>query len=138
MDRLEGTCGQRACRLRPRRTLASQQRDLAGTRSRKNNRIRVTSSDAESKRVWVTTVTLVRSRVSKGTQSMTIGNRMVVAVAALAFSLGVTLAPAAFAEDQGKKDAMSHSTQAKDSMSKDAMSKDAMGKDSMKKDETKK
>jgi pentapeptide MXKDX repeat protein len=63
---------------------------------------------------------------------------MVVAVAALAFSLGVTLAPAAFAEDQGKKDAMSHSTQAKDSMSKDAMSKDAMGKDSMKKDETKK
>jgi pentapeptide MXKDX repeat protein len=72
---------------------------------------------------------------------MTIRNRLALAAAIFAFSLAVTLAPAAFAEDPAKTDAMSHGTKAKapmgkDSMSKDSMSKDAMGKDSMKKDET--
>ena len=67
---------------------------------------------------------------------MTISNRIAAAVAAAAFSLGVALAPAAFAEDSGKTDAMSQSVKGKDTMSKskDAMSKDAMSKDSVSKD----
>ena len=71
---------------------------------------------------------------------MTIRNRLALAAGIFAFSLAVTLAPAAFAEDPAKTDAMSHGTKAEDlmgkhSISKDLMSKDAMGKDSMKKDE---
>ena len=65
---------------------------------------------------------------------MTIRNRLALAAAIFAFSLGVTFAPAAFAEDPAKTDAMSHGTKAKDSMGKDSMSKDSMSKDSMSKD----
>ena len=44
---------------------------------------------------------------------MTIRNRLALAAAILAFSLGVTFAPAAFAEDPAKTDAMSHGTKAR-------------------------
>jgi pentapeptide MXKDX repeat protein len=62
-------------------------------------------------------------------------NRVILAIASAAFSVGVALTPVAFAEDSGKTGAMFQGTKSKDTMAKDAMSKDAMGKDSMKKDE---
>ena len=81
---------------------------------------------------------------------MMINKRVGLTIAAVAFySLGVVLAPAVFAEDLGKTNAMSQSAKGKDtmskskdsmgkdSMSKDAMSKDAMSKDGMKSETTK-
>ena len=58
--------------------------------------------------------------------------RIILGVAAAAFSFNLALAPFAFAEDKmGKDDAMK-----KDTMSHDSMKKDTMSKDSMKKGET--
>jgi pentapeptide MXKDX repeat protein len=57
--------------------------------------------------------------------------RIILGLAAAAFSLNLALAPVAFAEDKmGKDDAMK-----KDTMSKDSMKKNTMSKDSMKKDD---
>jgi pentapeptide MXKDX repeat protein len=62
---------------------------------------------------------------------MTISTRIALGISAATLSLGLALAPAAFAQDKmGKDDGMK-----KDSMSKDAMKKDTMSKDSMKKDD---
>lgn len=74
---------------------------------------------------------------------MTIHNRIALGTAVAALSLGLTLAPAAFAQDKMgkdsmmKKDTMSKGTMMKkDTMSKDTMKKgDSMKKDSMKKDD---
>lgn len=63
---------------------------------------------------------------------MTIRTRIVLGVSAAALSLGLALAPAAFAQDKmGKDDGMMK----KDTMSKDGMKKDHMSKDGMKKDD---
>jgi pentapeptide MXKDX repeat protein len=65
--------------------------------------------------------------------------RIILGLAAAAFSLNLALAPAAFAEDKmGKDDAMKKDTMSKDSMKKDTMSKDGMKKDTMSKDGMKK
>jgi pentapeptide MXKDX repeat protein len=62
---------------------------------------------------------------------MTTSTRIALGISAAALSLGLALAPAAFAQDKmGKDDAMK-----KDSMSKDTMKKDTMSKDTMKKDD---
>lgn len=68
---------------------------------------------------------------------MTIRTRIVLGVSAAALSLGLALAPAAFAQDKmGKDDGMmKKDTMSKDGMKKDTMSKDTMSKgDGMKKD----
>jgi pentapeptide MXKDX repeat protein len=67
----------------------------------------------------------------EGMTIMTIRTRIALVASAAALSLGVALAPAAFADETMKKDTMS-----KDSMAKDSMKKDTMSKDSMKKDDT--
>jgi pentapeptide MXKDX repeat protein len=62
---------------------------------------------------------------------MSISTRVALGVSAAVFSLGLALAPAAFAQDKmGKDDGMK-----KDTMSKDGMMKkdDGMSKDTMKK-----
>jgi pentapeptide MXKDX repeat protein len=70
---------------------------------------------------------------------MTISTRIAVGLSAAVLSLGLTLAPAAFAQDKmGKDDGMKKDTMSKDSMKKDTMSKDGMKKDSMSKDNMKK
>jgi pentapeptide MXKDX repeat protein len=75
---------------------------------------------------------------------MTIRTRVALAISAAALSFGLTLAPAAFADDMSKdgmkketmsKDGMKKDTMSKDSMKKDTMSKDSMSKDGMKKDD---
>ena len=74
---------------------------------------------------------------------MTIHNRIALGTAIAALSLGLTLAPAAFAQDKigndnmVKKDTMSKDMMMKkDTMSKGTMKKgDSMKKDSMKKDD---
>lgn len=77
---------------------------------------------------------------------MTIRTRIVLGVSAAALSLGLALAPAAFAQDKMgkddgmmKKDTMSKDgmmKKEKDTMSKDdGMKKDHMSKDGMKKDD---
>ena len=75
---------------------------------------------------------------------MTIHHRIALGTAIAGLSLGLTLAPAAFAQDKMgndsmmmKKDTMSKDTMMKkDTMSKDTMKKgDSMKKDSMKKDD---
>lgn len=76
---------------------------------------------------------------------MTIRTRIVLGVSAAALSLGLALAPAAFAQDKmGKDDGMmKKDTMSKDGMKKekdtmskdDAMKKDHMSKDGMKKDD---
>jgi pentapeptide MXKDX repeat protein len=57
---------------------------------------------------------------------MTIRSRIALGVTAAVVSLGLALAPAAFAQDKMSKD---------DGMKKENMSKDAMSKDAMKKDD---
>ena len=75
---------------------------------------------------------------------MTIRNRIVLGVSAVALSLGLALSPAAFAQDKmGKDDGMmKKDTMSKDGMMKkdtmskdDGMKKDHMSKDGMKKDD---
>jgi len=75
---------------------------------------------------------------------MTIRTRILLAVPAAALSLGLALAPAAFAQDKmGKDDGMmKKDTMSKDGMMKkdtmskdDGMKKDHMSKDGMKKDD---
>lgn len=74
---------------------------------------------------------------------MTIHNRITLGAAIAALSVGLTLAPAAFAQDKmgndnmTKKDTMSKDTMMKkDTMSKSTVKKgDSMKKDSMKKDD---
>ncbi|AWM01175.1 pentapeptide MXKDX repeat protein [Bradyrhizobium amphicarpaeae] len=75
---------------------------------------------------------------------MTIRTRIVLGVSAAAISLGLALAPAAFAQDKmGKDDGMmKKDTMSKDGMMKkdtmskdDGMKKDTMSKDGMKKDD---
>ncbi|MDA9473041.1 pentapeptide MXKDX repeat protein [Bradyrhizobium sp. CCBAU 65884] len=75
---------------------------------------------------------------------MTIRTRIVLGVSAAALSLGLALAPAAFAQDKmGKDDGMmKKDTMSKDGMMKkdnmskdDGMKKDHMSKDGMKKDD---
>jgi pentapeptide MXKDX repeat protein len=80
-----------------------------------------------------------RTGFLKGTLTMTISTRIALGISAAALSLGLALAPAAFAQDAMKKD---DGMMKKDSMSKDAMKKDdgmmkkdSMSKDSMKKDD---
>jgi pentapeptide MXKDX repeat protein len=71
---------------------------------------------------------------------MTIRTRVTLGISAIALSLSLALAPAAFAQDKmaqdkmGKDDAMKKDTMSKDSMKKDSMSKDSMSKDTMSKD----
>jgi pentapeptide MXKDX repeat protein len=78
---------------------------------------------------------------------MTISTKIVLGVSAAVLSLGLALAPAAFAQDKMTKDdgmkkdsMMKHDGMKKDAMSHDAMKKDdGMKKDGMmKKDEMKK
>jgi pentapeptide MXKDX repeat protein len=70
---------------------------------------------------------------------MTISTRIAVGLSSAVLSLGLTLAPAAFAQDKmGKDDGMKKDTMSKDSMKKDTMSKDSMKKDTMSKDGMKK
>jgi pentapeptide MXKDX repeat protein len=72
---------------------------------------------------------------------MTIRTRIALGVSAAILSLGLALAPAAFAQDKmGKDDGMmKKDTMAKDGMKKDTMSKDdGMKKDTMSKDGMKK
>jgi pentapeptide MXKDX repeat protein len=74
---------------------------------------------------------------------MTIRTRVALGVSAAVLSLGLALAPAAFAQDKmgdkmGKDDGMKKDTMSKDNMKKDSMSKDSMSKDSMSKDGMKK
>jgi pentapeptide MXKDX repeat protein len=70
---------------------------------------------------------------------MTISTRIAVGLSAAVLSLGLTLAPAAFAQDKmGKDDGMKKDTMSKESMKKDTMSKDSMKKDTMSKDGMKK
>jgi pentapeptide MXKDX repeat protein len=74
---------------------------------------------------------------------MTIRNRLALCIPAAALSLGLALAPAAYAQDKmgkddgmTKKDTMSKDGMKKDTMSRDdAMKKDTMSKDGMKKDD---
>jgi pentapeptide MXKDX repeat protein len=68
---------------------------------------------------------------------MTIRNRIALGVSAAVLSLGLALAPAAFAQDKmGKDDGMKKDTMSKDAMKKDdGMKKDTMSKDTMKKDD---
>jgi len=75
---------------------------------------------------------------------MTIRTRIVLGVSAAALSLGLAIAPAAFAQDKmGKDDGMmKKDTMSKDGMMKkdtmskdDGMKKDHMSKDGMKKDD---
>jgi pentapeptide MXKDX repeat protein len=75
-------------------------------------------------------------------ENLIMTTRIILTVAAAAFSLNLALAPAAFAEhkmgkdDAMKKDTMSHDSMKKDTMGKDSMKKeDSMSKDSMKKDD---
>ena len=61
---------------------------------------------------------------------MTISTRIALGVSAAVLSLGLALAPAAFAQDKmGKDDGMKKDTMSKDSMKKDTISKDGMKKD---------
>jgi len=74
---------------------------------------------------------------------MTIRTRVALGVSAAVLSLGLALAPAAFAQDKmgdkmGKDDGMKKDTMSKDNMKKDSMSKDSMSKNSMSKDGMKK
>jgi pentapeptide MXKDX repeat protein len=69
---------------------------------------------------------------------MTTTTRFGLGVSAALLSLGLALAPAAFAQDKmGKDDGMKKDSMAKDAMKKDdGMKKDdAMSKDAMKKDD---
>ncbi|HEX9468236.1 MAG TPA: pentapeptide MXKDX repeat protein [Bradyrhizobium sp.] len=68
---------------------------------------------------------------------MTIRTRIALGVSAAVLSLGLALAPAAFAQDKmGKDDGMKKDTMSKDKMGKDdGMKKDTMSKDAMKKDD---
>jgi pentapeptide MXKDX repeat protein len=68
---------------------------------------------------------------------MTIRTRIALGVSAAVLSLGLALAPAAFAQDKmGKDDSMKKDTMSKDAMKKDdGMKKDTMSKDGMKKDD---
>ena len=68
---------------------------------------------------------------------MTIRTRIALGVSATVLSLGLALAPAAFAQDKmGKDDGMKKDTMSKDKMGKDdGMKKDTMSKDAMKKDD---
>ena len=68
---------------------------------------------------------------------MTIRTRTALGVSAAVLSLGLALAPAAFAQDKmGKDDGMKKDTMSKDAMKKDdGMKKDTMSKDTMKKDD---
>jgi len=70
---------------------------------------------------------------------MTIHNRIALGTAIAALSLGLTLAPAAFAQDKMGNDSMMKKETKGTMMKKDTMSKDTMKKgDSMKKDSMKK
>jgi pentapeptide MXKDX repeat protein len=63
-----------------------------------------------------------------------IKSRLMLPLTAATLSLGLALAPAAFAQDKMKKDKMEKSSMSKDDgMKKDKMSKDKMSKDKMKK-----
>ncbi|SHJ26716.1 pentapeptide MXKDX repeat protein [Bradyrhizobium lablabi] len=68
---------------------------------------------------------------------MTIRTRIALGVSAVVVSLGLALAPAAFAQDKmGKDDGMKKDSMSKDAMKKDdGMKKDTMSKDGMKKDD---
>jgi pentapeptide MXKDX repeat protein len=80
--------------------------------------------------------------LSEESPTMTIRTRITLGMSAVALSLSLVLAPAAFAQDKmGKDDAMKKDTMSKDSMKKDSMSNDSMSKgskDSMSKDGMKK
>ena len=64
--------------------------------------------------------------------------RIARALTAATLSLGLGLAPAAFAQDKMSKDGMKKDAMSQDGMKKDAMSKDGMKKDSVSKDGMKK
>ena len=65
--------------------------------------------------------------------------RFALRVSAVVVSLGLALAPAAFAQDKmSKDDGMKKDTMSKDGMKKDTMSHDGMKKDTMSKDGMKK
>jgi pentapeptide MXKDX repeat protein len=68
---------------------------------------------------------------------MTISTRIALGVSAAVLSLGLALAPAAFAQDKmGKEEGMKKDTMSKDGMKKgDGMKKDTMSKDGMTKDD---
>jgi pentapeptide MXKDX repeat protein len=68
---------------------------------------------------------------------MTISTRIALRASIAVVSLGLALAPAAFAQDKmGKDDGMKKDTMSKDAMKKDdGMKKDTMSKDGMKKDD---
>jgi len=71
-----------------------------------------------------------QNRFQREDRPMTISTRIALGVSAAVLSLGLALAPAAFAQDKmGKDDGMKKDTMSKDSMKKDTMSKDGMKKD---------
>jgi pentapeptide MXKDX repeat protein len=79
----------------------------------------------------VATSVALKTGFQRDDHQMTISTRIAFGISAAALSLGLALAPAAFAQDKmGKDDGMK-----KDSMSKDAVKKDTMSKDTMKKDD---
>ena len=71
-----------------------------------------------------------QNRFQREDRPMTISTRIALGMSAAVLSLGLALAPAAFAQDKmGKDDGMKKDTMSKDSMKKDTMSKDGMKKD---------
>ena len=96
----------------------------------------VTSAVAPASRGKAASVAC-HNQTTKGPAIMTNRTRLALFSAAVV-SLGVALAPAAFAMDDMKKDSMKKDTMSKDSMKKDSMPKDSMSKDSMSKDSMKK
>ena len=64
--------------------------------------------------------------------AMTVFSRTALAIAALAVSFGIAVAPAALAEDTMSQGTMNKDTMGKGSMSKDTMSKGSMSKKSKK------
>jgi pentapeptide MXKDX repeat protein len=88
---------------------------------------------------WNVAASVAFRPVQRKPQPMTISTRIAVGISAAVLTLGLALAPAAFAQDKmGKDDGMKKDTMSKDSMKKDTMSKDGMKKDSMSKDGMKK
>src|SRR6516162_7805080 len=82
----------------------------------------VTSAVAPASRSKAASVAC-HNQTTKGPAIMTNRTRLALFSAAVV-SLGVALAPAAFAADDMKKDSMKKDTMSKDSMKKDSMKKD--------------
>jgi pentapeptide MXKDX repeat protein len=73
------------------------------------------------------------SQLSTRDPAMTVFSRTTLAIAALAVSFGLAVAPAALAQDTTSQGTMNKDTMNKDTMGKGSMSKDTMGKGSMNK-----